>query len=572
MADVFDPAEFSAFKAQAGAPAAPARASGFDPAEFASFKQATAAPKSDLPDVGTPLIGDGGQFSPGLASVNAAADAASKTAYTAMRNAPHSAVEFAKNTVQPFLHPIDTAVNLKNLGLGVLEKTGVVSGNEHEKYADAVGKFFADRYGGFENARRTLEQDPVGMAGDLSMLLTGGETALGRLPGLTGTVARTAGDVGRVVDPLNAVAPVGRLAGKVAGNTAAEVAGVTTGVGAQPLKRAAEAGFEGGPGAQAFRENMRGAAPLEEAVNDARGALDQLRRERGDAYRQAMSKTGAVGADTTVLDFNKIDNAVMKANGVQTYSGRYGTGPTQVLSPKTEGIRKEMTDAIESWKNLDPVEFHTAEGIDALKKQLGDIRDATQYGTPERVAADRIYNAVRQTIVDQVPEYAKIMKGYEQASKQIKEIETTLSLKPNANIDTALRKLQSTLRDNVNTSFGRRGELANFLVNSGAPHLMERLAGQALHSWVPRGLARLATMETVPAIAAGLAGGAPAAAAAAAAVLPTMSPRLVGEVVHGTARAARTMSPATSLVRPARQIGQVQNSPYGGAFNPYAPQ
>jgi hypothetical protein len=56
---------------------------------------------------------------------------------------------------------------------------------------------------------------------------------------------------------------------------------------------------------------------------------------------------------------------------------------------------------------LDPAEFHTPEGIDPLKQKIGDIRDATQYGTPERVAANGIYNAVRQTIVDQAPEYAK---------------------------------------------------------------------------------------------------------------------------------------------------------------------
>ncbi len=83
------------------------------------------------------------------------------------------------------------------------------------------------------------------------------------------------------------------------------------------------------------------------------------------------------------------------------------------------------------------------------------------------------------------------MKGYEEASNQIKEIERTLSLNPNATIDTSLRKLQSVLRDNVNTSYGRRGELAEYLMNVGAPNLMERLAGQSLKSPFARGLGRL---------------------------------------------------------------------------------
>jgi hypothetical protein len=474
------------------------------------------------------------------------------------RNAPASAAHFARDVVQPIIHPVETATNLKNLGLGVLEKTGIVPGDEHEKYADAVGRYFAERYGGFENAKRALITDPVGVAGDLSTLFTGGGSLAARAPGMLGRAGEAVATAGRAIDPIS---NAGTALARTAGPLAAEIVGVTTGTGAQPLRVAAEAGLEGGQAAQAFRANLRGAAPLEEAVNDARGALQQIRKERGNAYRQEMAK---VGADSTILDFNKIDQAVTGAQGVKTYSGRSGTGPQQSLSPKTAGIRQEMTDAIDHWKQLDPAEFHTPEGIDALKQQLGDIRDATQYGTPERVAADRIYNAVRQTIVDQVPQYAKVMKGYEEASKQIKEIERTLSLNQNASIDTALRKLQSTLRDNVNTSYGRRTELAQFLVNSGAPHLMERLAGQALHSWMPRGLPRLLAAGAVEgplALAAGV-----GAAAKAAPALATMSPRLMGEIAHGLGRTARRAAPFAPALTAARQL----SSPFATGANPYS--
>lgn len=491
----------------------------------------------------------------------------------AVSNLPKSAAQFGSDLVQPILHPIETAESFKNLGLGVLEKTGILPGTEHEKYADAVGRFLADRYGGIENVKRTFATDPVGLAGDLSMVLTGGGSAAARAPGMVGRFGEVARAAGTAIDPLRAVEAGVRGAGHVA----SEIAGVTTGTGGLPLRYAQQAGFEGGPSAQAFRENLTGAAPLEAAVDEARGAVAQLRKERGDAYRQAMSKTGAVGSDTTILDFNKIDNAVMHAKGVQTYSGRYGTGPTQNLAPKTEAIRKEMTDAIDNWKALDPVEFHSAEGIDALKKQLGDIRDATQPHTPDRVVADKIYNAVRQTIVDQVPEYAKIMKGYETASKLLKEIESTLSLKPGANIDTSLRKLQSTLRDNVNTSFGRRTELADFIVNAGAPNLMKKLAGQALHAWAPRGLARMsaaAVTHGIPAIAMGAGAGLLPAAITAAATLPMASPRLMGEAAYGIGRARRAYQPLAPVPRITRQVGEIARAtdPFATSEeNPYRP-
>lgn len=485
----------------------------------------------------------------------------------AVSNIPKSAAQFGSDLVQPILHPIDTAESFKNLGLGVLEKTGILPGTEHEKYADAVGRFLADRYGGIENVKRTFATDPVGLAGDLSMILTGGGSAAARAPGVVGRFGEAARAAGTAIDPLRAVEAGVRGAGHVA----SEVLGVTTGAGGLPLRTAAHAGFEGGPAAQAFRENITGAAPLEQAVNEAREAVRHLRQERGAVYRQGMAE---VGADATVLDFNRIDRAVAQAQGVKTYRGRSGTAQEQNLSPRTEGIRTEMENAIEHWRALDPAEFHSPEGIDALKQQLGNIRDATQPHTPERVAADRIYNAVRQTIVDQVPEYAHVMQGYEQASNQIREIERTLSLNPNATIDTALRKLQSTLRDNVNASFGRRTELADFLVHAGAPHLMQRLAGQALSAWAPRGLSRIAVTHAVPAIGAGLLGGALPAALAAAATLPTMSPRLMGEAAYGVGRARRAYQPLAPVPRISRQIGEVARAtePFGDMNeNPYRP-
>src|SRR5208337_4597936 len=126
----------------------------------------------------------------------------------------------------------------------------------------------------------------------------------------------------------------------------------------------------------------------------------------------------------------------------------------------------------------------------------------------------------------------KIMKGYDEASDQIRQIEQTLTGKKDANIDTALRKLQSTLRDNVNTNYGQRRELAKYLVEAGAPHLMEKLAGQALSSWFPRGLgksvmvgeaggAAIAGALSHPLLAAGLLGGVAAS-----------SPKLAGHIAH----------------------------------------
>jgi hypothetical protein len=130
-----------------------------------------------------------------------------------------------------------------------------------------------------------------------------------------------------------------------------------------------------------------------------------------------------------------------------------------------------------------------------------------------------------------------------------------------------LRKLQSALRDNVNTSFGRRAELVDYIVNSGAPNLLKTLGGQALKGAMPRGLARLGALGEVGAGAgAGLLGFNHAALAAAPLVVAS-SPRLVGEAAYGAGRAARGLN-----ALPLRTMGRAASRPAGCPRTPTAPR
>ncbi len=133
------------------------------------------------------------------------------------------------------------------------------------------------------------------------------------------------------------------------------------------------------------------------------------------------------------------------------------------------------------------------------------------------------------------------MSEYEKASNQIKELERTLSLGKQASTDSAVRKLQSVTRNNVNTNYGNRANLAETLAANGAPQLMEKLAGQSMNSWTPRGLMGLGLQGSVTA---GLAALNPAALALA----PLQSPRLVGEVAHAGGRAAGAVSPVAKAL------------------------
>lgn len=505
---------------------------------------------TDMASKSKPSVNDQAMSDPAMADVilqatggidPRAAEEMAGIAKTSASNVPQSAANFASNVVQPIIHPVETAQNLGNIGKGVLQKLGLMSGKDAEPYANAVGKFLYERYGSLNAVRKTIENDPVGLAADLSMFLSGGAAAAARAPGAVGEAARAVGTIGRAIDPLTAAGKAATGIGKVA----SEGLGITTGAGTEAIRTAAQAGAEGGQAGKAFLDNLTGRVPMEQVVQEAKQAVSQMKIERGNEYRAAMKE---VGADKTVLDFSKIDAAVNKVASVKTYKG-------QNLSPATQGIRQQITEAINEWKALDPKEFHTPEGIDALKQKIGDVRDAAAYGSPERVVADAAYNAIRQTIVDQVPEYARIMKGYEEASGLIKEMENTLSLNPKASVDTQLRKLQSALRNNVNTNYGRRAELIGFLERSGATNLMEKLSGQALSSAAPRGLGRILAGSEGIGAASAFAAGNPALAASLVGGLAASSPMIAGGAAFGAG--ALTRLPLRGIGGSAFQAGRL---------------
>lgn len=310
------------------------------------------------------------------------------------------------------------------------------------------------------------------------------------------------------------------------GSTVKNTLGMTTGAGSEAIGTAYQAGKSG---ATNFVDNMRGNVPVDEVLGKARDALSQMRQQRGDAYRSGMA---AVSKDKSVIPFAPIEQAMSKLQTMGSYKG-------QVINKNAAGTVDELADIVNQWKSLDPAEYHTPEGMDALKKAIGDVRDSLQYGTPARTAADNIYNAVKNEITMQAPTYSKVMKDYQQASELLSEIERTLSLKPGASVDTSMRKLQSLMRNNVNTNFGNRLNLSKQLEQKGGKDILNDVAGQALNSWTPRGLQ--AATGTGAALAAIPTGG------ASLALLPVSSPRLVGEAAYGLGAGSRRAAELASL-------------------------
>jgi hypothetical protein len=458
----------------------------------------------------------------------------------AITNLPKSAAEFGKNIYEAVTHPLETAKGVLDLGAGTLHNITPRAISEWIDKADwnpeakdravqtanAIGHLYKTRYGTSEGFKEALATDPVGVASDLATLMSGG-TALATKTGLSYKAGQVASKLGmtpevanvaeKVVTNLNPVT----AATNVVSAVGKPLLGSLTGVGSENIANAAKAGFSGD---KSFWNQLTGKAAINEPLDAARANLATMRQTRGNDYRSGMTN---ITDDKSVLNFDEINKALKETKDSVSFKGQTGAEiPTKV--------HEDLSNIINEWKKLDPAEYHTPEGLDFLKQKIGDYTQSIGYEhtNANRVGSD-IYNSIKGTISNQAPKYAEVMKDYHEASDTIKEIEKALSLGNKASVDTAMRKLQSVTRNNVNTNYGQRLNLAQQLEKEGGRPFINALSGQAMSSPTARGLA--GTVENLTALG-GLVN------PALLATLPFQTPKLVGTALYGGGKAAKQIS------------------------------
>lgn len=477
---------------------------------------------------------------------------AGEVATGAVQNLPSSFGNLVKNIYDAVTNPVQTVKSVLDVGAGALQNVlperfvqFVGEDPASRDAARAMGKFFADRYGTGENLKQTIATDPAGVLADIATVLSGGSMAAPR------TVAPALAKAASTVDPLSlATRGLGATA-NLTGKVGAEFLGMTTGTGRVPIEQAFRAGREGGVKGEAFRQNLRGQVEVTQVLDEARAGLQQLYSDRATQYRSGMIN---IANDKTILDFNGIDNAIAKAEGRTKFKG-------QIKDQAAFDALNEVKTQIDNWKQLNPNDFHTPEGFDALKQSISATLEKLDPKTNAYNTVNEVYKGIKTEIVKQAPVYANVMSAYSKATDEIMEVEKALSLKKGTSVDTSLRKLLSTMRDNVNANFGQRLSLVQQLDKTGQGTIVPSLAGISLSELAPRGLQRLGTLPTAATI------GYVFDPTAGGLSLAASSPRVAGEAVYGLGAGARQMSnvgqAAPFLVNPQLynylyQAGQIQ--------------
>ena len=470
--------------------------------------------------------------------------------FSAMKMLGNAPGSFYKNTigglVEALSSPVQTARGIADVAAGgfynampaaVQRGINAIEVNPEAQQraiqtANVVGQELVKPYSSTQGFKQTVQEDPFRILGDVSMLAGGAGAGL-KAANIGAKTAQAGNILTKASDVLNPVSQATYAASKL--GQGAEVLGkgylaAKSGVGTEPINQAIKAGKEGN---QTFLENMRDKVPSLQVLDDAKANLAQMNADKMKDYRSGMIN---IKNDKTVLDFTGIDNALKNAESMAYYKGK-------IKDQTAANVLQDMKKKVDDWKNSNAADYHTPEGMDALKQTLWE--SFGKLGPEEKTAfsaGKQVYDSVKSEIGRQAPTYAEVMKGYSESSDLINEIERTLSLGNKASADTAMRKLQSLMRNNVNTNYGQRLSLAQELSNAGGKDLMPALAGQAMNSLTPRGLQGASNVPT-----AYLAYGAGGPALAVADVLSS-SPRVVGETAYKYGQMAGALNKGAEAV------------------------
>lgn len=340
---------------------------------------------------------------------------------------------------------------------------------------------------------------------DVASSLAGGKTGKEALkPGL-GTTLGTA---------IPLASPITRTLARGTGETL----GVTTGTGYGVIKEAYNASLAGGDKLKSFTDSLRGRISPDSIVQEARDSLGTIVAERRNNYQRQLTQ---IAKDTTQLNIAPIINTLKEQ------LGKFRIGVTEEgLDFSRSAIRFDkvaQSDVQTIYSEMrtfgTQAGDRTAIGVDSLKQALGDL-----YSPSSNVRA--LVTSVKKStrdVLSNIKGYDQLAKNYGDLTDTINEIQRGLSLGDKAAVDTAYKKLTSSLRLNNE----QRREMIQELDIASGGALSSKIAGEQMGQILPRGIMRpLGGIGALGALGSGVG------------ILPLLkfaaiaSPRAVGELLR----------------------------------------
>jgi len=418
------------------------------------------------------------------------------------------------------------------------------STEESIQASSAIAEFYAERYGSLAGLKQAVAEDPASVMADAATVLSTG-AGFGSKVGLPLKATEALAKTASYVDPIMLLGKGVAATGKAAGTGTKFYTGTASGAGVDAVEQAYKSGAEGGASAEAFTGAMRGNIDIQAILTQAKDALLNMKIAKNNQYKANQK---ALSANKQIITFSGIDDAVTKALNMVVYKG-------EVINEAGFKAVKAAQKLVNDWKAKDPSDFHTPVDIDQLKQKIYSIVEKQEYGSQARLAVNQIRNGIDKEIKVQSPSYSKMMEDYSRQAGLVEQLEKAFKLGDKASQEAAIRALQQSVRNNLNTGFGMKKQLAENLDSAGGSNVLPMAAGSSLNSPVPRGIQGATAVPA--AFVANSVGGIPLMLANVAA----SSPRFVGEAAFKAGQLSRATQGLLGLA-PDVNVGQALNLIY----------
>ena len=441
-------------------------------------------------------------------------------------NLPSSTTKLVSDIIEPILSPIETLKSFKDIGEGLLSKLGIVDSKDKEELVDAMGDYLSGRYGSTDAFMNSLRTDPAGVTSDIAGIVTGGASIAAKAPGKVGQIAKQVEEASSYVDPVNVVGRAGEKVLDATGMVAKNALGVSTGVGPDNIQGVFDAAREGGDASATSAQFLRGGGNAFDIVEDFDDGVELFKKQAQSQYLHGKS---GLGLNELQADYAPIDDFVRKDLGKIVYpEGLKGETPFKTALGDFTNLYKSLKTQVNNYM-MNPNNQSVA-SMDGLKKSMDIMISQLPENVPSTVSA--IFYKARRKVRDEIerlaPEYGEVMKPYEEAQELLNEFRTEFRADREQSANQVLRKLQQSLRNNVNTNFGEKLNLLKQIDDMDeATNIVASISGRAMSDYMPAGIARYAGPTAGATF--GLTGNIPEMAA----VLTGSSPRVVGEVTRG---------------------------------------
>ena len=275
-------------------------------------------------------------------------------------------------------------------------------------------------------------------------------------------------------------------AGRTVTSGAKHLLGLTSGTGAPAIELAYAAAKEGGKRQQLLVKQMRGgdSVPIDDVVDTAKDALKDLRQQASARYGDDIERVFAQTRGKSRLTF-----AAIRSSRSMT---RLAEGTFEGMETEASNkVRQKVTRLLDRYEGAENEKLFTVEGMHHLRQGIGELMESAEFGSPERRKYNQIYHTVRDAISEQAPEYGDTLGRYATAKADLDEVQKALSLGDKTMAETALKKLQLSMRDSVASAQGSRRDAVRMLDTQSGNEIMPRLAGRTFSGVTPRGLGGL---------------------------------------------------------------------------------